>query len=313
MLWPARPHENPVPTARRRRSPISKSSVRDSAKTRSSEGRTTHSGLPPTLQPFDTIAKSRTPGSNGNAAGRGPDGDSFGSAINTCHKHWCKGRSASPGKRVDDVCKDKIMPPAERLERAVVSTLRQVLRGTEILSMAAAQANEQAAARMEPLRRDLAQKQRDFAKVIREGKEVYDRVRMEGMQDIPWAREDLDRLTRERGDLAAGVRFIEEAITVEENKRIDLACVEEALADLDRLWPNLTGPEAKELIGLLVREVRVHAGGTMEIDLYEGRALRAAMPAKSKPRGGGVNQPDTGFVSGADWLRRRDSNSRPGG
>lgn len=134
-----------------------------------------------------------------------------------------------------------------------------------------------------------------------------------GLLDLSWAREELADLERQRSDLAASIAATTREIEEQEARHIDLDGIEEALADFDRLWPHLTGPEAKELVGYIVREVRVHADGTMDVDLYEGRTLRASMPPKGKPRGGRAKRSDAGFVSGVEWLRRRDSNSRPGG
>ena len=226
------------------------------------------------------------------------------------HRYY---RCTTKTTRVDGVCEHKTMPPADRLETAVVASLRHVLKDGELLGMAAEEANEQAAARVEPLRKDLERKQRELARVNAKGRKVYERVKAEGMLGVPWAREELEALTRHREDLESAVSQAEAAIEAETNKRIEVARVEEALTDFDALWPNLTGPEAKELIGLLVREVRVRPDGIMDVDLYEGRTLRAAMAAKEKPRESRVKRPSAGFVPDSDWLRSTDSNRGPSG
>ncbi len=77
------------------------------------------------------------------------------------------------------------------------------------------------------------------------------------------------------------------ALVDAEAQRLDAETLRAAAADFQpRLAAaeRLSGAEAKGVLGLVIREVRLSPGYAMEIDLYQGRASAASLVGKRSDR-----------------------------
>ena len=226
---------------------------------------------------------------------------------------------------------------AEQLEDAVIRLIRDGARRQELIEEAVREANKLVDEGLQPARTRLAVLKKDLTRVGKEGQRLVMALTEQGLEENVFARDRLQELEGQRRELRDAVQELEDEIAVMETRHVDMTTIREALERFDDVFDSMTDVEKQEFLALAVKQVIVHPE-RIEVEVYEGRRLTAQVDdlkrrkARGKGGGGGAvdgglgkaNMPksqngrnrwseDPGFVSGSCWLRRRDSNSRPGG
>ena len=167
---------------------------------------------------------------------------------------------------------------AERVEEAVLNVIRRASREREIIDEAVAEGNELLQQEVSPIRLRLQQMKKDLRRVDADGEALYQRVKRDELDDLPWARRELRELAERQRQLEAAVERTGQEVEVQESMELDAAVLSEAVQGVDSAWDDLTAPERKDLLRLLVREVRVADDKKeVEVDLYQGIAVVAGL------------------------------------
>ncbi len=237
-------------------------------------------------------------------------------------------RCVSTTKKASPKCKVGLIR-AETLESAVFEVVREAAKNPTLIKAAIEETERILREEMAPSRErlDALQAERHSAKA--ELDRGFAAMTSGALDDVGYFGERMREMDRRLAQLDAAIAEEEARLAEAEGRELNLDLAVQALQGFDTAFEYLTDSERKEFLDLMLDEVVVFPDH-IEVALYEGSEAsvaleKAANKAKGKKKatepGGGQNDQtpvdgragEQGFVSCVTWLRRRDSNSRPGG
>ena len=218
---------------------------------------------------------------------------------------------------------------AEKLENAVMAVVREAARDRSIVEQAIEETERILREEMAPSRERLEGLRRDRDSVKRDLDQGFAALTSGELQDVGYFGQRMRDLDERFQQLESAI--VEEEVQLHEatNRRLNRDLAVQALQGFDTAFEHLTPSERKEFLDLMIDQVVVFPDH-IEVALYEGSRASVALEkvaraAKGRGKGaaaeGAQNDRtpvdgkagEQGFVLCVDWLRRRDSNSRPGG
>ena len=227
--------------------------------------------------------------------------------------------------------------PAARLEGAVLAVMREAARQPELVAQAIAETERILREEMAPARDRLDALRGERKGVKEELERGFAALTAGGLEEVGYFAQRMRELDARLQQLDAAIVDEEARLSEAEGRQLNLDLAVQALRGFDTAFEHLTPDERKEFLDLMIDEVLVYKD-RIEVALYEGSRASVAL-AKLDGRGKGRSKGakaeggakvagkiaqnnqtpaaaeagEQGFVSRIDWLRRRDSNPRPGG
>ncbi|MBL4689339.1 MAG: recombinase family protein [Nannocystaceae bacterium] len=214
-------------------------------------------------------------------------------------------------KQIDHKCEVKRLR-AEHLEDAVVSVIRELATDSAAIAEGVEEANRLSRSRADPLRAEARGLRVELASVKDGAERLLDTIVEAGIESSTTARRRLREAEARQAEIEARLMSLRSELAELDGQEVDVETVQSMLIGFDGAWDRLTVAERREVLELLVDRIVVKKDEII-LDLYDGSGAKVLRePEKANPRSrlGGKNR---GFVSDLVWLRRRDSNSRPGG
>ena len=232
------------------------------------------------------------------------------SATNHQGRRYPYYQSIGPRKKIGYECEvDRV--PAVHLEEAVVRVIRDLAGNERAIETGVEEANQQVANRAKPLRRELRSLRNELASLTAKTDQLLDAIMDAGIETSTTARRRLGEMEARQGEIQGRLLQLQTELAAVEGYEIDVDAVRRTLVGFDAAWDHLTAAERKEVLELLIDRITVKKDEII-LDLYDGRGVAVPDPEEANPRPPFTGK-NRGFVSDLVWLRRRGSNSRPGG
>jgi site-specific DNA recombinase len=181
------------------------------------------------------------------------------------HYYRCVGLQ----KRTDHVCPVKQLR-AEVVDDAVLSIVRDAAHDPKLLEVAVEEVNRLAREQVTPLQERVNALKQELADAERMASELLKQILSSGVSGSPTAKKLLADAEARQEQLRATLAEAEGELATQEAEQLDREVMLEALRSFDTAFAELTLPEKRELLQLMLKEVEIHPDHLV-VELYEGR------------------------------------------
>lgn len=154
-----------------------------------------------------------------------------------------------------------------------------------LLEEALEEAHLQATASLRPLEEQVKVLQSELNTATRRSEELLACILSSGVAGSPTAKKLLTDAEQRQTQLRAALEEAEAELELQSQQRLDMEVASEALKGFDDAFEELTLDEKREYLRLLVKGMRA-TRESVEVELYEGRALARLVEYKECQQGG---------------------------